>query len=138
MSDQEQAFRFRHTMLPVSDLDRSVAFYTDLLGMQVVRERREAERNGRNISYVGYGDEGTHPVLELIEGTGNADKPWAGHFAIAVTDLPALVKKLEAAGVRFARAMVQPETGTNAYVANIYDPDGFEIELNQRTGGIYS
>jgi lactoylglutathione lyase len=138
MSDQGQEFRFRHTMLPVSDLDRSVAFYTDLLGMKVVRERREPERGGRNISYVGYGDEGTHPVLELIEGTGNSDKPWAGHFAIAVTDLPALIKKLEAAGVRFARAMIEPGTGTNAYVANIYDPDGFEIELNQRTGGIYS
>jgi hypothetical protein len=40
--------------------------------------------------------------------------------------------------VRFARAMIEPGTGTNAYVANIYDPDGFEIELNQRTGGIYS
>ncbi|MFT5540532.1 MAG: lactoylglutathione lyase [Alphaproteobacteria bacterium] len=138
MSDQGQEFRFRHTMLPVSDLNRSVAFYTDLLGMQVVRERREPERDGRNISYVGYGEEGTHPVLELIEGTGNSDKPWAGHFAIAVADLPALIKKLEAAGVRFARAMVQPKTGTNVYVANIFDPDGFEIELNQRKGGIYT
>ena len=68
-------------MLPVSNLDRSVAFYTGLLGMQVVRERKESERDGRRTAYVGYGEEGTHPALELLEGTGNSDKPWAGHFA---------------------------------------------------------
>lgn len=125
-------------MLPVASIDRSAAFYTGLLGMKVVRERREPERGGRNIAYVGYGDEGTHPVLELIEGTGKNEKPWAGHIAIAVSDLPALVAKLEAAGVRFLRPMTAPEEGTNQYVANIADPDGFEIELNQRRGGIYS
>jgi lactoylglutathione lyase len=130
-------FRFRHTMLPVGDLARSVDFYTRLLGMKIVRERNDPE-SGQNVAYVGYGEEGTHPVLELIENTGNHDKPWAGHFAVAVSDLPALVKTLEGAGVRFARPLAQPKTGTNAYIANIYDPDGFEIELNQRRGGIYS
>jgi lactoylglutathione lyase len=130
-------FRFRHTMLPVGDLARSVDFYTRLLGMKIVRERNDPE-GGQNVAYVGYGDEGTHPVLELIENTGNHDKPWAGHFAVAVSDLPALVRTLEGAGVRFARPLAQPKAGTNAYIANIYDPDGFEIELNQRRGGIYS
>jgi lactoylglutathione lyase len=138
MNDQGQEFRFRHTMLLVNNLDRSVAFYTNLLGMQVVRELKEPERDGRNIAYVGYGEEGTHPVLELIEDAGNSDKPWAGHFAIAVADLPALIKKLEAARVRFALTMIKPETGMNTYVAKILDPDGFEIELTQRKGGIYS
>jgi lactoylglutathione lyase len=138
MSDQGQEFRIRHTMLPVSNLDQSVAFYTGLLGMHVVRERRESKRDGRHTSYVGYGEEGTHPVLELIEGTGNSGKPWAGHFAIAVTDLPALIKKLEAAGVYFACPLTKPEAGTNTYVAKILDPDKFEIELNQRKGGIYN
>jgi lactoylglutathione lyase len=125
-------------MLLVNNLDRSVAFYTNLLGMQVVRELKEPERDGRNIAYVGYGEEGTHPVLELIEDAGNSDKPWAGQFAIAVADLPALIKKLEAARVRFALTMIKPETGMNTYVAKILDPDGFEIELTQRKGGIYS
>lgn len=139
MTDDTLEFRFRHTMLPVGDLGRSVAFYTGLLGMQVVRERKAgAGESGRAIAYVGYGAEGTHPVLELIENAGNAQKPWAGHVAIAVSDLEALVKRLEAAGVRFSRPLTRPEGGTNAAIANILDPDGFEIELNQRRGGIFS
>jgi lactoylglutathione lyase len=124
-------------MLPVADLVRSVDFYTRVLGMQVVRRRDENE-DGRAIAYVGYGEEGTHPVLELISGTGNADKPWAGHIAIAIADLPALCASLEKEGVRFTRNLIAPEGGSNTYVANIVDPDGFEIELNQRCDGIFS
>lgn len=134
----DPSFRFRHTMLPVASIDRSAQFYTGLLGMQVVRERREPDRGGRNIAYIGYGDEGTHPVLELIEGTGKEMTPWAGHIAIAVSDLPALVTVLEGAGVTFTKPMSAPDGGTNQYIANILDPDGYEIELNQRRGGIYS
>jgi lactoylglutathione lyase len=133
----EAQFRFRHTMLPVADMERAVDFYTRLLGMQVVRHRSQGD-DGREISYVGYGEEGTHPVLELIAGTGDADKPWAGHIAIAVADLKGLCATLESEGVRFTRQLTAPEGGTNTYVANIVDPDGFEIELNQRKGGIYS
>lgn len=130
-------FRFRHTMLPVEKLDRSVKFYTDVLGMQVVRERLQGP-GGHNVAYVGYGEEGTHPVLELIENTGNHDKPWSGHIAIAVSDLPALVERLEAEGVTFLKPLRQPDSGTNEYICHIVDPDGFEIELNQRKGGIYN
>ncbi|MDX1483510.1 MAG: VOC family protein [Alphaproteobacteria bacterium] len=141
MSEQdgggEARFRFRHTMLPVADLERAVDFYTRLLGMQVVRRRDQGD-DGRAIAYVGYGPEGTHPVLELIAGTGNADKPWAGHIAIAVADLEALCGTLEREGVRFTRPLTAPEGGTNELVANILDADGFEIELNQRKGGIYN
>ncbi len=136
-ADGEVKFRFRHTMLPVADMERAVEFYTRLLGMQVVRRRSQRE-DGREIAYVGYGEEGTHPVLELIAGTGDAGKPWAGHFAIAVADLKSLCATLQAEGVRFTRQLTAPETGTNTLVANILDPDGFEIELNQRKGGIYS
>ncbi len=137
MSAEGLEFRFRHTMLPVADLERSVAFYTEALGMKVVRERR-AGPGMHNVAYVGYGEEGTHPVLELIENTGDHDKPWAGHFAIAVTDLPALAKRLEVRGVRFKKPLTKAEGGTNVYICNILDPDGFEIELNQRKGGIHS
>ncbi len=141
MGDQDTngdtQFRLRHTMLPVADLERSVDFYTGILGMQVVRRRDQGD-DGRVIAYVGYGAEGTHPVLELISGTGDADKPWAGHIAIAVADLTALCATLEREGVRFTRALVAPEGGSNTYVANIVDPDGFEIELNQRRNGIFS
>ena len=136
-ADGEVKFRFRHTMLPVADMERAVDFYTRILGMQVVR-RRSQGTDGREIAYVGYGAEGTHPVLELIAGTGDADKPWAGHIAIAVADLKALCATLESEDIRFTRQLMAPESGTNMLVANIVDPDGFEIELNQRKGGIYN
>ncbi len=136
-TDSEVKFRFRHTMLPVADIERAVDFYTRLLGMQVVRRRGQGD-DGREIAYVGYGAEGTHPVLELIAGTNDADKPWAGHISIAVADLKALCGTLEAEDIRFTRQLMAPDSGTNELVANIVDPDGFEIELNQRKGGIYN
>ncbi|HEX9808774.1 MAG TPA: VOC family protein [Alphaproteobacteria bacterium] len=135
--NQAIEFRFRHTMLPVGDLARSVDFYTRLLGMRVVRRRDDPE-GGHNVAYVGYGEEGTHPVLEMIENTGDSDKRWHGHIAVAVSDLRALCRRLEAEGVRFTRPLAAPGRGTNRYIANILDPDGFEIELNERKGGIYS
>ena len=135
--DGEVQFRFRHTMLPVADMERAVDFYTRLLGMQVVRRRNQGD-DGREIAYVGYGAEGTHPVLELIAGTGDADKPWAGHIAIAVADLKTLCATLEGEGIHFTRRLMAPDSGTNELVANILDADGFEIELNQRKGGIYN
>ena len=55
-----------------------------------------------------------------------------------MADLKGLCATLESEGVRFTRQLTAPEGGTNTYVANIVDPDGFEIELNQRKGGIYS
>jgi lactoylglutathione lyase len=136
-TDSEVKFRFRHTMLPVADMERAVDFYTRLLGMQVMR-RRGGGDDGREIAYVGYGAEGTHPVLELIAGTNDADKPWTGHIAIAVADLKELCVALEAEDIRFTRQLIAPDSGTNELVANIVDPDGFEIELNQRKGGIYN
>jgi lactoylglutathione lyase len=136
-AEGEVKFRFRHTMLPVADMERAVDFYTRLLGMQVVRRRSQGD-DGREIAYVGYGEEGTHPVLELIAGTGDADKSWAGHIAIAVADLKSLCATLEGEGIRFTRQLMAPDSGTNVLVANIVDRDGFEIELNQRKGGIYN
>jgi len=136
-TDSEVQFRFRHTMLPVADMERAVDFYTRLLGMQVVRRRSQGD-DGREIAYVGYGEEGTHPVLELIAGTGNEDKPWSGHIAIAVADLKALCATLEVNGINFTRQLMAPDSGTNVLVANILDSDGFEIELNQRKGGIFN
>lgn len=122
-------FRFRHTMLPVKDLDRSVDFYTRLLGMSLVRERRSSPTP---TAYVAYGPEDTHPALELISGTGNSEKPWHGHIAISVLDLKTLCGKLEKAGVPFRRSLqAGGSTSSNAFYANVFDPDGFEIELCQ-------
>ncbi|MGE5537827.1 MAG: VOC family protein [Gemmatimonas sp.] len=117
-------FRLRHTMLPVADLDRSVDFYTRLLGMTVVRERRDSPTP---TAYVGYGDEASYPALELISGTEHAGAKWHGHINIAVSDLPALCARLQAAGVTFAR----PHREANGRIRFAYalDPDGFEVEL---------
>ena len=129
MANAAPQFRFRHTMLPVGDLDRSIDFYTRLLGMTLVRERRESPTP---TAYVAYGPEDTHPALELISGTGNAEKKWHGHFAIAVADLRPLCAKLEAAGIKFSKPMREGgTTASNALYAFVYDPDGFEIELTQ-------
>jgi lactoylglutathione lyase len=117
-------FRLRHTMLPVADLDRSVDFYTRLLGMSVVRERRDSPTP---TAYVGYGDEATFPSLELISGTPATGAKWHGHINVAVSDLAALHERLKAAGVRFARP--NREVGGKIRFVYALDPDGFEVEL---------
>lgn len=119
-------FRLRHTMLPVADLDRSVDFYTRLLGMSVVRERRDSPTP---TAYVAYGDEATHPALELIAGTANAGAKWHGHINVAVQDLTEFCRRLEAAGATFARP--NREADGKVRFAYVLDPDGFEVELTE-------
>lgn len=124
-------FHLRHTMIPVSDLTRSVDFYQRLFGMRVLRER-PADENGRAVAYVGYGaEEDSCTVLELIAGTGNRAAPWAGHIAIAVSDLTTLCDRLTAEGVRFAKPLKAVSGGTRRLAAYVYDPDGIEIELSE-------
>jgi Glyoxalase/Bleomycin resistance protein/Dioxygenase superfamily len=73
-------FRIRHTMILVSDLERSIDFYTRLLGMDIQRRRDIPEQNER-VGYVGYGKEDDGPSLELIESPKTRGKaaPWTGH-----------------------------------------------------------
>ncbi len=92
-------------MLPVRDLDRTIEFYTRLLGMDIMRLRQQDETT--RVGYLGYGSEDEGPALELVQSGGPTDPvqipPWAGHFAIIVSDLNALCEKLKAAGVTFTR-----------------------------------
>ena len=96
--------KIRHTMLPVSDMERTVDFYTRLLGMDVQRIRDVAARNER-VRYLGYGNEDEGPSLELIESTETRGKaplaPWTGHIALYVSDCYKLSEKLKAEGVEF-------------------------------------
>src|SRR5215471_199511 len=98
-------FRIRHTMMLVSDLDRSIDFYTRLLGMDIQRIRPNPEKKER-VGYVGYGTEDENPGLELIEtgGPGHVKemRPWYGHVALYVSDLYKLSQKLKVEGVKFA------------------------------------
>ena len=128
-------FRIRHTMLPCADLDRTIDFYTRLLGMDVMRIREEPEKRLRT-GYLGYGSEDDGPALELIQ-TGAADArakapPWAGHVALYVSDLYKLAETLKAEGVKFLTEPRPNRPGSKDLMAFIQDPDGYTIELTER------
>jgi lactoylglutathione lyase len=128
-------FRIRHTMMPVSDLDRSVDFYTRLFGMDIQRLRSAPERNER-VAYVGYGSDDDSHALELIQigASGEQPKmaPWSGHVAIFVSDLYKLCEKLKADGVTFTQEPGPVRPGTKDLVAFVKDRDGYTLELTER------
>lgn len=123
----------RHTMLPVSDLDRTIDFYTRLLGMDLMRLR---EPPGERVGYLGYGCEDDEPALELIQ-TGKAGEhakmpPWAGHVALYVSEIYKLCEMLKREGVTFTCEPRPNQPGRQDHVAFIKDPDGYTIELTER------
>jgi lactoylglutathione lyase len=130
------SFRVHHTMLPVADLDRSIAFYTRLLGMKV-KERHASEARRVEVSLIGYGDEASAPFLELIqdisEKAPSQVTPANIHVGIDTSDLAKLCKVLEAEGVPFIRPFKQRSDGMG-FSAWIRDPDGHELELAERYG----
>ena len=135
MSATDIKFRIRHTMLPVADMERTVDFYTRLLGMDVMRIREDPEKKLRTL-YLGYGSEDDGPALELIQ-TGAADAstkmpPWAGHVALFVSDLYKLSETLKAEGVKFTMEPRPNRPGSKDHVAFIQDPDGYTLELTER------
>lgn len=128
-------FRIRHTMLRVRDLDRSIDFYTRLLGMGVMRRRPNADPDGV-VAYLGYGEEDGNHALELLEDADNSEAydsgTGYGHIALAVPDIYALSEMLEKEGVDFILAPEPIRPGSPNIVAFIRDPDGYEIELTER------
>jgi len=128
-------FRIPHTMMLVSDLDRSIEFYTRLLGMDVQRIRPNAEKNER-VGYLGYCTEDEYPGIELIEtaGPGHVKEmpKWYGHVALYVSDLYKLSEKLKAEGVKFTLGPQPNRPGSQDHVAFIEDPDGYLLELTER------
>ena len=129
-----KAERLMHTMLRVSDVERSVAFYTRLLGMRVISQR-EHRKNQFTQVYLGYGDSDADIGLELVQNW-DREEPYQhgdafGHIAIAVTGITALCNRLAAEGVTMPRPPRSQRHG-NIIVAFIDDPDGYRIELVQR------
>jgi lactoylglutathione lyase len=127
------SFRLLHAMLRVSDLDRSLEFYTKELGMQVL-ERRDHKKNQFSQAYIGFGDGFAQMTLELVsnwdqEGPYTAGESF-GHIAIQVRGITALCDRLAAAGVKMPRPPRAQRHGENI-VAFIEDPDGHQIELVQ-------
>jgi len=127
--------RLLHTMLRVGNLDRSLAFYTDVLHMQLLR--RQDYPGGRfTLAFVGYQQESEGAVLELTHnwdtesydlGTGY------GHIAIEVEDAYAACERIRARGGKVVRDAGPMQHGTTV-IAFVEDPDGYKIELIQRKG----
>ncbi|HKT67013.1 lactoylglutathione lyase [Burkholderia sp. 22313] len=125
--------RLLHTMLRVGDLDRSIKFYTELLGMKLLR--REDYPEGKfTLAFVGYEAESTGTVIEL---THNWDTPsydlgnGFGHLAVAVEDAYAACEKIKAQGGKVTREAGPMKHGTTV-IAFVEDPDGYKIEFIQK------
>ena len=126
--------RFLHTMIRVRDLDKSVAFYCGLLGMQELR-RRDVPAGKYTLAFVGY--EG-NPGQAEVELTHNweQDKPYEvgsgfGHLAVGVPDVAAACEKVRAGGGRVTREAGPVQHGTTV-IAFVEDPDGYKMELIER------
>ncbi len=127
--------RILHTMLRVGDLDRSIGFYTTILGMKVLR-RDDYPEGKFTLAFVGYGDEKDSTVLELTHNweTASYDLGSAfGHIAIEVDDAYLACENVKKAGGRVVREAGPMKHGTTV-IAFIEDPDGYKVEFIQKAG----
>lgn len=125
--------RILHTMIRVGDLDRSIAFYTEVLGMQLLRRKDYSE--GRfTLAFVGYGPESEQAVIELTHNwdTDHYDLGNGfGHVAIEVDDAYAACEEIKKRGGAVMREAGPMKHGTTV-IAFVKDPDGYSIELIQK------
>jgi lactoylglutathione lyase len=127
--------RFLHTMLRVGDLERSLAFYCDVLGMRLLR--RKDYPDGRfTLAFVGYGDEASHTVIEFTHNWDTSRYDLGngfGHVALGVDDVYAACAEFRGKGARVVREPGPMKHG-GSEIAFIEDPDGYRIELIQLKG----
>ncbi len=125
--------RILHTMLRVGDLDRSVKFYTEVLGMKLLRTTDRPDQK-YSLAFVGYDDEDRTAVLELTYNYG-VDKyelgTAYGHVALAVPDAAKACADVKQRGGKVTRE-AGPVKGGTSVIAFVEDPDGYKIELIQR------
>ena len=122
--------RFLHTMLRVGDLQRSVKFYTDVLGMKLLRTTDRPEQK-YSLAFVGYDDESRASVLELTYNYGVEKYELGGafgHIAVAVPSVAKACDKVRAAGGKVTREP-GPVKGGTSVIAFVEDPDGYKIEF---------
>ena len=125
--------RMLHTMLRVGNLERSLRFYTDILGMRLLR-RNDYPEGKFTLAFVGYGDESDSTVLELTHNWG-VDKydlgSGYGHIAVAVEDARKACEDVKRRGGRVTREAGPMKHG-HTVIAFVEDPDGYKIELIER------
>lgn len=125
--------RILHTMLRVGDLQRSIDFYTQVMGMKLLRTSENSEHK-YTLAFVGYGTNPNHAELELTYNWGADHYELGtayGHIALAVPDAAAACAKIKAAGGNVTRE-AGPVKGGSTVIAFVIDPDGYKIELIQR------
>ena len=128
-------FQLLHTMIRVRDLDKSIEFYTQHLGMTLLR-RKDFPSGKFTLAFVGYGDESDNAVVELTHNW-EQDDPYElgdgfGHLAIGITNIDATCGRLAAAGVPIPRP-AGPMIHGGTSIAFVEDPDGYRIELIERS-----
>ncbi|MBM7036707.1 lactoylglutathione lyase [Vibrio ulleungensis] len=124
--------RVLHTMLRVGDLDRSIRFYTDVMGMTLLRQNENSEYE-YTLAFVGFGDESQGAVIELTYNWGTTQYDLGdayGHIAIGYDDIYATCDAIKAAGGNVTREP-GPVKGGSTHIAFVTDPDGYKIELIQ-------
>lgn len=122
--------RMLHTMLRVGNLEKSIAFYRDVLGMQELR-RQEYPDGEFTLAFLGYGDEANNTVLELTYNWGveSYDLGTAyGHIAVSVDDVYEACEKMKQSGGKVIRD-AGPMNAGSTIIAFLEDPDGYQIEL---------
>lgn len=125
--------RILHTMLRVGNLDKSLAFYTEILGMRLLR-RNDYPEGKFTLAFVGYQDEKDGPVIELTHNWGVDSYQLGtgyGHIALAVEDAHATCAEIRARGGKVTRD-AGPMKGGTTVIAFVEDPDGYKIELVER------
>ncbi len=129
--------RFLHTMLRVGNLDRSIDFYTKVMGMELLR-KNDVPSQQYTLAFVGYGKNPEHAELELTYNYGveHYDLGTAyGHIAIGVEDVAKTCADVKANGGNVTRE-AGPVKGGTTVIAFITDPDGYKIELIERKSSV--
>ena len=122
--------RLLHTMIRSGDLDRSIAFYTEVLGMTLLR-RKDYPEGKFTLAFVGYGDEASNSVIELTYNWGVSSYELGtafGHLAIEVDDVYSACDQIRQKGCRILRE-AGPMNAGSTIIAFVADPDGYPIEL---------
>jgi len=129
------SMRLLHTMLRVVDLDRSIAFYTEVLGMRLLR-RNDYPEGKFTLAFVGYQEESAGAVLELTHNWGVEAYELGtayGHIALEVPDAYAACEAIKARGGKVVREAGPMKHGSTV-IAFVEDPDGYKVELIQAKG----